>query len=90
MKGLESYFLRRFAGIIAGENGDAQEQVDSSVINAKKNQKNILLRRSRYWIDSVILGGEIALRKHAVEMRGHKKRFGQAYSENCINVLGMR
>ena len=94
MKGLESYFLRRFTGIIAGENGDTQEQVDSAVINAKKNQSNILLRRSRYWIDSAILGGELALREHAIEIwgqrRGRKKRFGRAYSERGITVLGIR
>jgi hypothetical protein len=94
MKALERYFLRRFAGVIAGEKGGPQAVVDAAVRNAGKNQKNLLLRRSRYWIDSAILGSQLALRQQAIdiwgERRGQKKRFGKAYAHDGIEILGIR
>ena len=94
LQGLEKYFRERYAGIITGEKGGDMLEVNLAVKNASKRKKNPLLIRSRFWIDSMVLGTKLHLREHAVkiwgEERAEKKKFGQVYEENGIEVLSMR
>ena len=89
LKGLETYFRERFAGIIASKN--REKSVDAS---PSGNMLHPLLRRSRFWIDSLVLGGRIILKEHAAdfwgEERAQKKKFGNFYKNDGVNVLSMR
>ena len=51
MKGLDLYFRERFAGIVTGEKGGDMLDVNLAIKSASK-KKNVLLTRSRFWIDS--------------------------------------
>jgi putative transposase len=90
---LGNYFRRRFAGIIVGEQGGDMLEVNLARKKASK-QINPLLIRSRFWIDSLVLGSKISLKEHAVNIwgneRGQKKKFGKAYEENDTQIFSMR
>ncbi|MCM8534907.1 MAG: hypothetical protein NE334_03100 [Lentisphaeraceae bacterium] len=94
LSGLEKYFRRRFAGIIAGENSASQEETDRAVKRSEPSNKSILLRRSRYWIDSAVLGSRLALKEQAIVIwgseRGKKKRFGRAFVDDDLEIYGLR
>jgi len=93
MSGLQSYFRERFAAICTRESGGDNLEVNLAVKSANK-KKNILLTRSRFWIDSMVLGSRVALKTHAKnfwgEERAEKKKFGKAYDMDGIEVLSMR
>ena len=93
MKGLETYFRERFAGIIAGEKGGDMLEVNLAIKSVSK-KKNPLLVRSRFWIDSMVLGSQIILKEHAANLWGEnraiRKRFGKAYEEGGLEVFSMR
>ena len=91
---LQNYFRERFAGIVAGENGGDMNEVNLAVKKACKKKKNPLLIRSRFWIDSMVLGSRITLKEHAAnfwgEERAQRKRFGKAFEEAGIEVFSLR
>lgn len=94
MKGLKQYFKERFAGIIASEKGGGISEVNLAVKNAGNSRRNPLLQRSRFWIDSLVLGGRISLKEHASEFwgeeRARRKKFGKVFDEGGIEILSMR
>ncbi|MCM8535144.1 MAG: hypothetical protein NE334_04340 [Lentisphaeraceae bacterium] len=79
LKGLQEYFRSRFASMLSLECEDPA---------------NILLTRSRYWIDSVVLGSQIALRDHSIDIwgkqRGKKKRFTKFCEAAEEPLFGLR
>ena len=94
MNGLSVYFRERFAGIVAGEKGGNMVEVNLAVKKAREKKKSPLMVRSRFWIDSMVLGSHAALKEHAVdfwgEERAEKKKFGSVFEENGLEVLSMR
>ena len=80
--GLQKYYSERFKKIVESSNEDA---------NMKERT---LLKRSRFWIDSLVLGGKETLRKEAIriwgEMRGQKKVFGKVIKREGEEVLSIR
>lgn len=94
MHGLDCYFRERFAGIITGEKGGDMLEVNLAIKSSRNKKKSSLLIRSRFWIDSMVLGSKASLREHATdfwgEERAQRKRFGEAFSNQDIEVLSMR
>ena len=78
-KGVKEYYQERFTKILASKN--------------KKNP-SVLLKRSRYWTDSFVLGGSDTLRDEAVVIwgkeRGNKKKFGKVLKEDGYDLRSMR
>ena len=60
----------------------------------KGKPKNNLLRRSRFWIDSVVLGSRAVLKEQALAIfgqeRGRKKQLGRVFDDDKIEVMSMR
>lgn len=90
--GLKSYFQDRFKEVLLG-------QKESLNVNLQSNKKKpsivtVLLRRSRFWIDGLVLGGKEALREQAVEIfgeeRGQRKVFGRVVDDDQTAVMSMR
>ena len=94
IRGLQAYFRERFAGIIAGEKGGSMAEVNLAIRQAGKTKVHPLLRRSRFWIDSMVLGGKISLKEHAADFwgdeRSRRKKFGRVYDEGGVEILSMR
>ena len=94
MKGLEVYFKERFAGICASESGGDMVEVNLAVKRANVRKKHPFLVRSRFWIDSVVLGTRTALMEHAADFwgedRAQRKKFGRAYEEDGTEILSLR
>ena len=93
INGLQTYFRERFAAICTRESGGDNMEVNLAVKSANK-KKNILLIRSRFWIDSMVLGSRVALKSHAKsfwgEERAERKKYGKAYDEDGVEVFSMR
>ena len=94
MKGLEIYFQERFAVICVSEKGGDLNKVSLALKGACKNKKNPLLVRSRFWIDSVVLGSKADLKEHASifwgDERAERKKFGRVYAEEGLEILSLR
>ena len=94
MKGLEIYFQERFAAICVSEKGGDALEVNVALKKAVKKKKHPLLIRSRFWIDSFVLGSRASLREHAAdfwgEERAQKKKFGKAYDDEGGEILSLR
>ncbi|MCM8527281.1 MAG: hypothetical protein NE327_12245, partial [Lentisphaeraceae bacterium] len=94
MNGLSVYFRERFAGIVTGEKGGNMKEVNLAVKKAREKKKSPLMVRSRFWIDSMVLGSQATLKEHATvfwgEERARKKKFGIVYEGNGLEILSMR
>ncbi|MCM8540223.1 MAG: hypothetical protein NE328_08090 [Lentisphaeraceae bacterium] len=94
MHGLEVYFRERFAGIVTGEKGGDMNEVNLAIKKARVKKKSPLMTRSRFWIDSMVLGSKASLKEHAANFwgneRAEKKKFGCAYEEAGIEVFSLR
>jgi putative transposase len=94
LKGIERYFRGRYAGICAQNSRDMSE-VDNAVLRAKKGPSldEVLLRRSRFYIDSLVIGSRLALKEQAAKLWGEerveKKRFGRLMKGDDT-LLGLR
>ena len=94
LKGIERYFRGRYAGICAQNNRDMYE-VDNAVLRAKKGPSldEVLLRRSSFYIDSLVIGSRLALKEQAAKLWGEerveKKRFGRLMKDDDT-LLGLR
>ena len=93
MFGLQKYFRERYTAITVREAGGNNLEVNLAVKKANK-KKHVLLRRSRFWIDSLVLGSRVRLKTHAGslwgEERAEKKKYGTVYEEDGIQILSMR
>lgn len=94
LKGLENYFRERFAVICTSESGADKSEVTLAVKNVGKSRKNPLLVRSRFWIDSMVLGSRVVLEEHVADFwgdeRAQRKKFGQVFEEAGVEILSMR
>ena len=94
MGGLQTYFRERFAAICVRESGGDNLEVNLAVKKAGTRKKHVLMTRSRFWIDSMVLGTRVSLKTHAGlfwgDERAERKQFGKAYEEDGIQVLSMR
>ena len=92
LSGLGLYFKERFDFIIKGE----KEELSVKLGKSKKvsSTKPSLLRRSRFWIDSLVLGGKLVLREQAVDIfgrcRGEKKQLGRVFDDDQVEIMSMR
>ena len=85
LNGLKKYYQERFKAIINSKSSSDDE---------KGRGVGSLLRRSRFWIDSLVLGSKSALREEAVriwgEVRGRKKCFGKVLKDQDEEVMSIR
>ena len=58
------------------------------------NEESPLLKQSRFWTDSLILGTRKVLRSEAItiwgEDKGKKKQFGKVYKDEEVDIRSMR
>jgi putative transposase len=97
LKGLARYFRGRYAGIVAGDRAKNMLEVDAAVAEAKVDPTvvNLLMRKSRFYIDSVVIGSKIVLQEQARQLWGdekaQRKKFGHFFEASTgVDLLGMR
>lgn len=92
LEGIKEYFVERFEDVISS----SFEEVEVKLIKGKRKvpKKSTLLRRSRFWIDGMVLGGRAVLKEQAVEIfgqhRGQKKQLGRVFDDDRTEIMSMR
>ena len=80
LNGLAEYYSSRFE--------------EACSYKSKSDKKHPLLKRSRFWIDSMALGGKDVLREQAISVwgtkRGRQKRFGKVYANGDYEIMSLR
>lgn len=93
LAGLAKYFEERFAEVISTSKAELEVSLDQAS-KSRKGKANNLLRRSRFWIDSLVLGGRTVLKEQALVIfgreRGQKKQLGRVFDDDNIELMSMR
>ncbi len=93
--GIEAHMRSRLASLEAFFHGKNIDEADAAAEEAASKKPGAsLIKKSRFWIDSVVLGGKITLKEQAVhflgEERAAKRRFGKAYDDGETQIFSLR
>ncbi len=93
--GIEAHMRSRLASLEALFHGKNIDEADAAAAEAASKKTGApLLKKSRFWIDSVVLGGKITMKEQAVHFlgveRAAKRRFGKAYDDGETQIFSLR